>query len=195
VTRSPTNADFARSIFKTTGFEDIDETWSSGAYIGGLAGAYQDAGIAESYKSAADILVERALVDERVHEVVLPVLLLYRHALELRLKFAVRPKTFDHDLVALARALDEILVTKRGAGLPPALIERIKEISDYDTIGDAFRFHTRKAKKSGGPPQPHFPEEVWVNVTYLRDLVNWLDRHLRDAAAITRAPTSSSPRP
>jgi hypothetical protein len=123
-------------------------------------------------------------------------LFLYRHALELRLKFAVRPQKPDHDLVALTGALDEILVRARGEGLPAALVERVQEISAYDVGADAFRFHATRRKKGAPPPGPHFAEEVWVDVTHLRNLVSWLDRQLRDATAVARAaqaPTAGVP--
>jgi hypothetical protein len=184
------NADIVRPIFQTAGFEGIDETCSTGTYIGGLAGVEEDAGIASNYKEAADVLVERALADERVHEVLLPVLFLYRHSLELRLKFAVQPQKPNHDLVALTGALDEILVAKRRGALPPGLIERVQEIAAYDVEADAFRFHARKRKKGAQRTEPHFPEEVWVDIAYLRDVMDWVDRELQDAAWAARAPAS-----
>lgn len=169
-------------IFKTDGFDDIDEASIHGAYIGGLAGVYEDAGIATSYKRAAEMLLGRALADECVHEVVLPVLFLYRHALELRLKFAVRPVEPDHNLGGLARALDGLLATKRGAGLPETVLKRIEEIAAFDPRADGFRF-TRKWKK-GSTGDRHFAEEVWVNLVYLRTEMSRIDDELCAAAAV-----------
>lgn len=122
------NAATSRPIFATEGFEDIDESCTHGAYIGGMAVAAEDAGLATSYMRAADMLVERALRDDCVHEVVLPALFLYRHVLELRLKFAVRPAKLDHGLEGLARELDVLLTKKGGRGLAPGLLERVEEI-------------------------------------------------------------------
>jgi hypothetical protein len=113
-----------RPIFQTAGFEDIDETCFYGAYIGGMAATYEDAGIATSYMRAANMLVGQALRDDCVHEVVLAALFLYRHALELRLKFPVRPDKLNHGLGRLVRELNELLVTKRGAGLACGVIDR-----------------------------------------------------------------------
>jgi hypothetical protein len=59
----------SRPIFQTDGFDEFDQTATHGAYIGGLATAHEDAALASSYKLAADLLVERAVADDRVHEV------------------------------------------------------------------------------------------------------------------------------
>jgi hypothetical protein len=170
--------DLTRPVFRTVGFEDIDESWRGGAYIGGMAGAYEDAGIASSYMAAAEWLVERAIADEQVYEVVLPVLFLYRHAIELRLKFAVRPSKPSHDIPALVTALNEMLVAIRGSELAPLVSERIREIASIDPRADAFRFHARKPTKAVPRAVPQFPEEIWVDVTYLRDAMRIVDKEL-----------------
>jgi hypothetical protein len=146
--------DLTRSVFRTDGFENIDESWQGGSYIGGMAGAYEDAGIASNYMAAAEWLVERAIANEQVHEVVLPVLFLYRHAIELRLKFAVRPSKPSHDIPALVAALNEMLVAACGSDLAPPVSERIREIATIDPGADAFRFHARKPTKSAPGAAP-----------------------------------------
>lgn len=175
----------SRPVFVTSGFEEIDETWTHGAYVGGLAGAYEDAGLAENYMKSAAMLVERALRDETIHEVALPVLFLYRHALELRLKYAVQPSKLDHDLNGLAAKLDELLLARRGVGLPKRILERVHEIARFDPRADAFRF-TYKTKKRL-PDGAHFPEEVWVDLVHLRAEMDWIDGELRLAGELLRA--------
>ena len=173
-------ADVLRPIFETEGFEDIDETCFQGAYVGGMAAAYEDAGIATSYMLAADVLVGQGLNDDCVHEVVLPILFLYRHALEVRIKFAIQPAKLNHDLGSLVRQLDALLVTKRGTGLVPGLVDRVDEIARVDPGADAFRF-TNKSRRSS-INRPHFAEEVWVDLAHLRDVMAWIDAELRAAS-------------
>jgi hypothetical protein len=134
---------------------------------------------------SGDALVEQGLKDDRVHEVVLPVLFLYRHALEVRIKFAVRPAKLTHDLGALIRDLDDLLVRRRGTGLARGVINRVDEIARVDPRADAFRFTYKSRNRSTGGP--HFAEEVWVNLAHLRDVIAWLDSELRVASDVVRA--------
>jgi hypothetical protein len=176
----------SRPIFQTDGFDEFDETTTHGAYIGGLATAHEDAALASSYKLAADLLVERALADDRVHEVVLPALFLYRHALELRLKVAVRPERLNHDLVALAQDLDGVLRAKQGVGLPAALVTRVAEMAQLDPRADGFRF--TRASRKGSTGERHFEDEVWVDLAHVREEMAWIDTALQAAAgALSRA--------
>lgn len=175
----------SRPVFVTSGFEQIDETSTYGAYVGGMAGAYEDAGLAGNYVTSAAMLVERALRDETIHEVALPVLFLYRHALELRLKYAVQPAKLDHDLDVLAAKLDELLLARRGAGLSRPLLERVHEIARFDPRADAFRFTYKTRKRL--PDGAHFPEEVWVDLVHLRAEMHWIDRELQLAGELLRA--------
>jgi hypothetical protein len=187
VTEAPKDGGIAtavgRAIFETDDFEGIDETSRHGAFVGGMAGAHQDGGIASSYLRAAEQLAAQAVADDAAHEVVLPVVFLYRHALELRLKLAVRPAKLDHDLVKLAETLDVQLLAKRGVGLPSEILDRIREIGKFDPRADAFRF-TRRAATKGKPGEAHFNEEVWVDVAHLRRVMRAVDEQLQEAAAL-----------
>lgn len=171
-----------RPLFRTDGFEMIDETWTHGAFIGGLAGADGDDGLADNYLMTADLMVERALRDDLVHVVVLPALFLYRHALELRLKAAVRPERPDHDLDGLVQRLNAMLRDNGTDVLQEQVVERISEIARFDPRADAFRFHASRPRRAS-PGLPHFPEEVWVDVRNLPSTVRWIDRELRAATA------------
>jgi hypothetical protein len=178
--------DFTRTIFSDDGFENIDETCSRGAYVGGVAGVHADVGMAQSYKRAADILVEEALVDDSVFDIVLPVLFLYRQALELRLKVAVQPKKLNQDLRALITELDALMVQKRGVGIAPEIVARVCEINDMDPGADGFRFHVARPKnvKSSHAPLNKSGDEVWVDIAYLQDFVACADLELLHCAGL-----------
>ncbi len=102
--------DLAVPIFRTDGLAEIDESHVQGSNIGGMAAAHADAGLAAGYMRAADLLVERCIDDACAHQVAMPILFLYRHAIELRLKFAAQPVKLNHDLATLARELNGLLV-------------------------------------------------------------------------------------
>jgi len=172
-------------MFHTDNFDEIDETWTHGTFIGGLAGAYHDAGVANQYMLASDQLVSWALQNQRAYDVILPVLFLCRHGLELRLKHLVRPAKLTHDLVALTSALDEELKTSGFGGLTSEFVSRVGEFHLFDERADAFRFHAAKATK-GLPPKAHFPEEIWVDLAYIRDVASRLESELAWCARVLR---------
>jgi hypothetical protein len=182
---------FDHPVFQSEGFDDIDENWRHGAYIGGMAAAYADGGIAADYLRAADLLVDQALKDDLVYSIVLPALFLYRHALELRLKVAVRPEKTTHDLVWLTQQLNQMLEAKAGRKLSDALVARVAELDRHDPRADAFRFHATAPRK-GSPRKQHFSEEVWVYLKHLKATMTWIDTQLCEAAVIVNADSSSS---
>ena len=97
----------------------------------------------------------------------------------------MRPQKPDHDLAGLVRKLDQMLQDRLGRRLPDTLVERVIDIANHDARADAFRFHTGKSRK-GAPGQPHFPEEIWVDLAYLRDVATWIDARLREVQATLR---------
>jgi len=166
---------YRHAIFRFDDFEDIDETWRGGSYIGGLGSADGDAGIARQYRAAADLILSHSVKNDTVWEVVLPALFLYRHAIEIRLKAIVRPTKMSHNLVELARNLDGRLSKKLSASLPVELLDRIAELEAVDPRADAFRFTADTKNK------PHFLNEVWVQLAYLREVVAWIEEELENA--------------
>lgn len=170
---------YARPIFQTEGFEEIDETWRHGAYIGGMAAVGGTEVLASSYLAAARLLIQQSVRDHEAYGVVLPALFLLRHALELRLKALVRPSKLHHDLDRLVTALDERLKRERGSGLPTDLVARIRELHAMDRRSVAFRFHDGQ----GGAGAEPCVNEVWVDLVYFLDVVGWVDREL---AALAR---------
>ena len=156
-----------------------------------LKSAEQEATV-DSYLQAASILVDQALADEMVHEVILPILFLYRHAIELRLKVPVRARKPTHSLADLLQAVEDALRTGGHAPLNPGVVALVRGLDRFDPKADAFRFHARapnpRNRKSGdGPtkvtaPEVHFIDEVWVDVRRLREAVSEVDLALERAA-------------
>lgn len=173
----------APPIFRDDDFDNVDETWQHGAFIGGMVAGYADAGLAEDYRRAADALVERSLRDDSIHEIVMPVLFLYRHAIELRLKSIARPEKLDHNLQGLVSRVNTLLAEAGGSELARDVVKRIGEISGFDPAADAFRFTHARRKKHEKRPEMHFINEVWVDVRLLRSVVAEIDQALLEASA------------
>jgi hypothetical protein len=113
------------------------------------------------------MILRHAITEDQAWKIAMPALCLIRHALELRLKSILRPSRLNHDLAALLKGLEGI------AAVPCHLIDRITEIGKADRRADAFRF--THANLRDDSPSPHFPDEVLVNLEYLREVAQWID--------------------
>ena len=123
------------------GFDEDFEVGASKVLMLGGSDAYTQESMALAYKSAADILVQKALNrDETSWEIAAPILHLYRHSLELLLKWATQSNPKSHDLESLIKQADERAKQQTGKALHPAVIERMQEFSHYDEKGFSFRY-------------------------------------------------------
>jgi hypothetical protein len=150
---------------------EINEDWKHGALIGGLGVMILDIGIAKAFKQAADTLVEQGHRDHNLYEIVLPILFLYRQALENTLKSLLpHGNELGHDLKVLVEAIEE----HYGKSFPDTARELILEFDRHDRKGDAFRYTSPKPKpaKNGKPKPPgpgvHFGNDIWVDLVRLR---------------------------
>lgn len=132
------------------GFDEDFEVGASKVLMLSGSDAYTHESMALAYKSAADILVQKALNrDETSWEIAAPIMYLYRHSLELSLKWATQSNAKSHDLEGMIEQANERAKQHTGAALHPAVIERMQEFSEYDKKGFAFRY-----ANVGGDAQP-----------------------------------------
>ncbi len=121
--------------------EGIDETWQHGALLGGIAeGGYDRLAIADSYKLASELLIERTLQGLDGYELVYPILYNYRQCLELYLKIIVKQAPRKHGLSHLVKALEKHITSHYGATPPQWVTDLILEIDEFDPAGTAFRY-------------------------------------------------------
>jgi len=71
--------------------DEIDDRWTHGVLVGGMASASDDVELARAYARAASHLIEPALESKEAWRLSYPIFYLYRHALELYLKAALGP--------------------------------------------------------------------------------------------------------
>lgn len=174
--------------------EGIDETWTHGALLGGMA-RFTEREIAEAYFNAADVVVDRVLVDGQQdgYEVVNPALFLYRHGVEVYLKAIVKPAKLNHDLVKLLEGFREHVRQRYNEDLPTWLTAPVIELATYDPGSDAFRYSEPRAGRL------RHIDEVWVDLGKLQKrmrMIRWaLERTivadqfgLRDLSAMVPNP-------
>lgn len=159
---------------------------------------------AEGYRKAADRLVDTLSVEAGglLHApgdeaLVYPVFYLYRHYLELRLKYLIRccpgyvvekekiEKLLGskHDLLALWNELKRLCpacCNRADRSTRQSFEERIREFQQNDTsAADAGRYPIGKASKTGtGKPEHHFAEIVCVDLNLMRKVVGQMGHYL-----------------
>ena len=154
--------------------DDLDETWTHGSILGGMLNAdtrLQGWMIADAYRLAGDVLVESVLKHRThdAHEVIWPVLFLYRHALELYLKLIVQPAKLDHRLEPLFQDFKALVKQHYGQQIPVQIMDRARELAGMDPDSFAFRYATTKKGDDsiqGG--------EFWVELPRLRKFMDVL---------------------
>jgi len=135
--------------------DEIDETWQHGALIGGVA-CRELPQVAESYKLAADVLLNQALTKYEPHELDYPVLFLYRHTVEIYLKAALEKPPEHHDLSMLIQLLE----AECGEGVPHWVKDRLWDFQRIDKMSALFRYAD---PPSGG--------ELWIDFHQLQAVV------------------------
>jgi hypothetical protein len=126
-------------------FEDvpdmIDESWTHGAILGGMAhGAYDQLAVADSYVRAGDTLVERVLQGGEGYELVYPILFTYRHAVELHLKIVLRPSRRTHKLNGLLADFCNYVQRVFQQQVPKWFTVVISEFATFDRDSMVFRY-------------------------------------------------------
>jgi hypothetical protein len=149
--------------------DDLTEWDYHGCLIGGMA-AVAEHELARSYKLAGDALVEEALASRDLsYELVYPVFFNYRHALELYLKWLVKPKGKSHKLPSLVNSLDALVARKFGEHLPQWMKDRLGEFAEIDPNSTSFRY-----SELLGENDLALRGEWWVEFHHLRKLVSVL---------------------
>lgn len=127
------------------GFDEDFEFGASKVLMLGDSNVYTHESMAQAYKAAADLLVQKALKSKETSwEIAAPILYLYRHSLELYLKWATQSTAKTHDLNRMIKDANKRARKHTGAALDPAVIQRMQELSDYDKQGFSFRYAEAK---------------------------------------------------
>lgn len=145
--------------------DDLDETWTHVALFGGMVdGAHDDYSLANNFKQAGDILIQRGLGNLEAYELLYPVLYNYRHAIELYLKAIVTPQKRNHDLATLMEQFKKFMKETHGEEVPRWFENLIGEFIEYDPNATTFRY----------PGQTSAPEERMVDLPKLQKIMEIL---------------------
>lgn len=182
-------------LFRDPGEDDQREDGYSAPYgflIGGLT-SFERIELAEQYLKAANLLVE-SIRKQQVgdFEIAYPVLFLYRHALEVLIKYFLGKDVNHHRLDALADELVRFVRDQHGEAVPSWIVSRLREIAQIDPTSQAFRYGEDRYEPQQRRPVPY---ETYVRVVELRDVVNTLYAALRRAADVAQQRTTASPAP
>ena len=154
-----------RNLIFTEPPEDVDESWTHGAMLGGMRG-YDNESLARSYFSVGSVLIEHAVnIEGESQELICPILFNYRHGIELYLKVILQPKKLNHSLGSLLEQFCQHVRIGYAESVPGWLTRPITQLAEFDPGSDLFRYETtrkpevRKTFQNGG--------EYWVDLKTL----------------------------
>lgn len=147
------DADLLEPIF----IDPPDDIGREGAWDGPYAfllGGMGDPTLAElarQYFDAANQLMDN-IVDQRVEDytISMPVLYLYRHAIELILKAAMGGGD-GHELDKLANKFAERIKERYNQKVPEWLLKRLYEVAEIDPRSTSFRYAVKVRPRKGAP--------------------------------------------
>ncbi|MCY8518550.1 hypothetical protein [Bacillus atrophaeus] len=147
--------------------------------------------IAEGYKLAADNLVENCLENPSMlkskDSQIYPIIFLYRHYLELRLKQIhlvynkkSDPKKLNHSLIEnweKAKPVIEKVFNKEEKvdEVIQATENYIKEFAEKDDNSYVFRYSFEKMKKNQTKLKSYYTSELRIDLKHLKDRMNELE--------------------
>lgn len=155
--------------------DEIDESWTHGVLVGGMASAPDDLDVARAYAEAAAHLVDSALASAEAWRLTYPIFYLYRHSLELYLKAVVRPSAPRHELRPLVEQFEKLLHEQLGTALPPHLRRDLLVFATVDPDSQGFRY----TRTTTGKPRL-LPGEYWVSLRELRRFAEELFGFIED---------------
>lgn len=170
-------------------FVDFDESMQredaySGSLVFSLTPMCQPSllELAQQYFDAADVLVE-SIKKQRIEDyrIAYPTLYLYRHSIELILKFITNPNSNSHNLDALTEKFISYVNEKHHQSVPDWVINTLKELAKTDPTSTAFRY---AEDKYNGSKQPYSSvEDIYVYVVNFQKRMSELFNALLRVAA------------
>lgn len=152
--------------------EEINEDWRHGAVIEGWADFGDTFALGDSFKLAADTLVEAAIANDEAYDLICPIIYNYRHAIELYLKAILPSERLHHNLFELLREFRELVKAKFNESLPAWFEKVVLSFNDFDPNGETFRYGNFTSFSKFG--------EVWVDIVHMKTEVGRLTDSLQN---------------
>lgn len=129
--------------------------------------------LSQQYFEAANTLIEVIKRHEcEDYKLVYPVLYLYRHALELILKYVMRSNANEHRLNILSDHFVEFIKQRSNEEVPTWITARLKEIARVDPNSMAFRY--AEDKYDGAKKCSAVDDNIYISVTQLQKAMSAL---------------------
>ena len=158
------------SIFRNAEHCDYvgDQAWQCGILFSDDSPLFSQIAVAQSYKAAADTLVEAIRSSHQPFNLAYPIFFTYRHSLELYLKILSQynPKTDKeaHSLDKLIKRIEE----RYGEKFPTWMRDRLHDFHDIDPGSTSFRYLDQNTGVITGK------YEIWVDFGHLKFVMDKL---------------------
>jgi len=173
-----------KALFRDVSEEDARADPYDGPH-GFLLGVFSLEEIADQYFRAANLLVDSIKNKSSVdYELAYPVLYLYRHAIEIRLKSLMGSTSTHHRLDTLSGDLVKFARTRFQQEVPTWVTKLLRELAGIDPTSQAFRYG--EDKYGDGNRQMSVPYETYVRLSELHERLNQLYESLKHAAEQVR---------
>ena len=147
--------------------DDIDENWTWGALIGGMATMQTTFELAQSYKRAGDILSDQIPKKAEAYEIIYPIIFIYRHSIELFLKIILKWEKRKHSLDVLIDNFKK-LVEEKGYELPENIENNLREFHLFDSKSTQFRYIDKENNE-------FIPGEYWLDINNLKKFMDKIE--------------------
>lgn len=148
--------------------DDLDENWF-GTIVGTFGGYRDFFTVAQSFRNAANCLIETHKNNYYEYEILDPLLYLYRHSLELYLKALIKAHNNDCDVKkeyghSLTKLFKQATVVVQGIGyeMPEKAQRIVAEMGEIDSASFSFRYDGDWSKG-----------EYWIGYDNLKNDFNW----------------------
>lgn len=162
-------------IFKEPS-DGLDENWC-GAIVGTFGGYRDFFTVAQSFRNAANCLIDTHKNNYYEYEVLDPLLYLYRHSLELYMKALIVAHDNDCDVKkeyghSLTKLFNQAVAVVQGIGyeMPERAHRIVAEVSEIDSGSFSFRYGGDWTKG-----------EYWIGYDNLKNDINWFFFRLEKA--------------
>lgn len=143
--------------------DELDEYWTNGVLVGGMASEPDSLEVARAYVRAAGALIPTAIESKEAWGYAYPIFYLYRHSLELYLKALVRPEKLAHDLNSLVQRAAGIAAWQLNRPFSDGDLADLLAFAEIDPNEQGFRYTTKRDGKAN-----ILPGEYWVPLQNLR---------------------------
>lgn len=131
--------------------------------IGGMASNPHILALADSYKTAADILVDAGIEDIESNDLIYPAIFNYRHSTELYLKAFLSDYKNTHKLNDLYSKFKILIKDNFNEETPIWLENIIIAFDEFDPYGTSFRYGDKL-----------YQNEIFVDLIHLKKMMDWL---------------------